>query len=160
MVAQLAQRAGEFEAAQAGFAEAAALCQQMRDRFAYTVCRSLMGHLLRQQGRPAEAAVHAETLPVWVELGHRAAVAYELECPGYLAAADRQSERAATLFGAAEALRERIGSPMTANERGEYEAAVAQARAQAEPAVFEAAWTRGRALTMDQAVAYALNAGS
>ncbi len=45
---------------------------------------------------------------------------------------------------------------MSAIERREYEAAVAQLRAQAEPAIVEAAWARGRALTMEEAVAYAL----
>ena len=43
--------------------------------------------------------------------------------------------------------------------RPEYDQAVVQLRARAEPAVMEAAWARGRALTMNEAVAYALAKG-
>lgn len=49
---------------------------------------------------------------------------------------------------------------MTVMERRESEAAVAQLRAQAEPAIVEAAWARGRALSMEEAVAYALAEGA
>jgi hypothetical protein len=157
IVAQMAGKAGEFDAAYAGYAEATPLYNQMRDWNGYNVARSEMGHLLRQQDCHAEAAaVYAETMRVWQELGHRAAVAYGLECLAYIAAATEQRERAAQLFGAAEALRERIGSTMSAIERREYEAAVAQLGAQAEPAIDEAAWARGRALTLEEAVTYAL----
>lgn len=64
------------------------------------------------------------------------------------------------LFGADEALSDQIGAPMTAMERREYDQAVAQLRARTEPALVEAAWARGRALGLDEAVAYALAAGS
>ena len=157
IAAVVARATGEFNAAHAAFAEAAALHKQMRDRNGYNVGRSELGHLPRQQGRYAEAAaVYAETMRVWQELGHRAAVAYELECLACIARAVGPAERAAQLFGAAEALRERIGSSMTPTERREYDQAVAQLRAQAEPALVEAAWARGRALTLEEAVAYAL----
>ncbi|HEY6073938.1 MAG TPA: hypothetical protein VIV15_11230, partial [Anaerolineales bacterium] len=91
-------------------------------------------------------------------LGNRPAVAHELECLGFIAAAGGHAyaERAATLLGAAEALREAIGSPMTTSERREYDPVVAQLRAGAEQAPVEAAWARGRALTLDEAVVYAL----
>jgi hypothetical protein len=162
-VGQWAMLTGDYARAHAGYAEAATLLRQMRDRGGYNVARSFVGHTLRLQDRYAEAAaVYAETLPVWQEVRHRAAVAYELECLAGMAVADgpASTQRAATLFGAAEALRERIGSTMTVMERGEYDQAVANLRAGAEPAVVEAAWARGRALGLDQAVGYALAEGS
>ena len=73
-----------------------------------------------------------------------------------LAGEAAQPQRAARLFGAAAALRERIGIPIPAVERADYDAAVAQARAQLDPAAFDAAWAEGLAMNWEQATAYAL----
>jgi len=156
-VARVAASSGDWDEAYAGFEESATLFQQMRARNLYNASRSEIGHLLRRQGRYQEAAaVYAETVRVWQELGQRPAMAHELECLAFIATASDQRERGATLFGAAEALREALGAPMTAYERREYDQAVTQLRAQTEPAVVDAAWARVRALTLEAAVAYAL----
>ena len=108
--------------------------------------RSDMGHMRRLQGRLAEtAAIYAETLPVWQELGQRAAAAYELECLAFIATASgpAQSQCAAQLFGVAEVLRQQIGSPLTIIERREYDQALAQLRAQTEPIILASAWAKG-----------------
>ena len=47
-------------------------------------------------------------------------------------------------------------SAVLAGQRREYDAAVAQLRGQTEPATVEAAWGRGRALALEEAVQYAL----
>jgi hypothetical protein len=67
-----------------------------------------------------------------------------------------QPERAARLFGAAEALRDKIGIPMTAQERVEYDRTIAELRAGMEPPLFESAWAEGRGMSMDQAVRFAV----
>jgi tetratricopeptide (TPR) repeat protein len=156
-VARVAAMSGDWDEAYAGFEEAATLFHQMRGRNLYNASRSEIGHLLRKQGRYHEAAaVYVETMRVWQELGQRPAMAHELECLAFIAAAIGQAERAAALFGAAEALREVLGTPMTAYERREYDQAVAQLRAQTNEATLKAAWARGRALSLEAAVAYAL----
>ena len=132
----------------------------MRARNLYNASRSEIGHLLRQQGRyQAATAVYAETMRVWQGLGQRPAMAHELECLAFIAAASGQPERGATLFGAAEALREALATPMTAYERREYDQTVAQLRAQTKEATLAASWARGRALTLEAAVSYALAGG-
>ena len=60
--------------------------------------------------------------------------------------------QAARLLGATDAL---IG-PDFPMRRRELEAAAAAARAQMEPAEFEAAWTEGQAMPLDQAITLAL----
>ena len=162
LAAHVDRMTGAFEAAYAGYAESAAIYQQMRDRNFYNASRSEMGHVLRLQGRhAAAAAIYAETMHVWQELGQRAAVAHELECLACMAAAGgpAAAPRAAQLFGAAEILREQIGSNMTAMERREYDQGVAQLRAQLEAAGLTAAWASGRTMGLDEAVAYALAEG-
>ncbi len=152
---------GAWAEAWHGLDEAAHWFHQLRDRLFETGCRSEQGHVLRWQGRLAEAeAVYRVTLGLWRDLGQHGAVAHELECLAFLAGAQGAGARAARLLGAAEALREAGGYAMTPIERREYEPAVAQLRTQLDAADFAAAWAAGRALALDEAVAYALNSPS
>jgi hypothetical protein len=64
--------------------------------------------------------------------------------------------RAARLFGAAAALREAIGAPMPPSEHEAYRRRVCRAREMLGEAAFDAARAEGRAMTPDQAIAYAL----
>ena len=68
----------------------------------------------------------------------------------------RRPRPAARLFGAAEALRERHGVKLGPTERARLEQAIAPARAQLSEAEFAAAWTAGRALPIEQAIAVAV----
>ena len=61
-------------------------------------------------GRFAEAHTHLrECLLVGIDLGNRWGASYPLDAFAFLALAERQDERAARLFGAAEAHRTRSG---------------------------------------------------
>jgi hypothetical protein len=65
--------------------------------------------------------------------------------------------RAATLWGAAERLREEIGAPRSAGGRARSQEQVTVARAGLRDDVaFTAAWAEGRAMTLEQAIALAL----
>lgn len=72
--------------------------------------------------------------------------------------AQKQPERAARLFGAAEALHELIGAPIPSSQRPHYERQVAVARAALGDEAFAAAWSAGRALPLEEAIAEALDA--
>ena len=63
-----------------------------------------------------------------------------------------EAERSARLFGAAEAL----GYQQAPAERALREPYLAAARSRLEEAAWEAAWAEGRAMTFEEAVAYAL----
>jgi hypothetical protein len=67
-----------------------------------------------------------------------------------------QPVRATRLLGAAEALVEQTQTPLRAAHQIEFERNVALARAQLDDASFAAAWTAGCAMTLEQAIAYAL----
>ncbi|HEU5103705.1 MAG TPA: helix-turn-helix domain-containing protein [Roseiflexaceae bacterium] len=83
-------------------------------------------------------------------------IAFDLVGLASVAAAQRQLERAACLFGAAEALREAGNSVIPPIYRPAYERDVAAVRIQLDDATFTAAWAKGRAMRLEQAVAYAL----
>ena len=74
-----------------------------------------------------------------------------------VAAARAQPEWVARLCGAAEALRAAIGAPLPPIDRAEYDRVVDAARATLREAAFAGALASGRALTPEQAVAYALD---
>ncbi|MGE5071833.1 MAG: tetratricopeptide repeat protein [Anaerolineae bacterium] len=79
-----------------------------------------------------------------------------LDAMGYLAALT-DAERAARLFGAAEILRQQLGLGLFPYERDEYASYVELARKQLDEASWRAAWDDGRAMTLEQAIDYALN---
>jgi hypothetical protein len=82
---------------------------------------------------------------------------HALEVAAGLAVALGSGQRAARLFGADEALRETLGLGILPIWRDHYQRGVAAARALLGDAAFAAAWAEGRAMTLVQAIAYALS---
>ena len=153
----IAAHLGDTGQARARLEECAMLFRQMRDRHFVNVTRSELGHLERRLGHYAEAVtLYHESIAGWLELGNRTSLAHELESLAIIAAAEGQPRRAARLFGAADALRQATGSAMTGMERAEYTQAITHARAQMDEPEWQAAWAEGQAMTLEQAVAYAL----
>ena len=119
--------------------------------------RSEVAHLERWQGHIAQAKpLYQETILQWQDLGHRAAIAHELECLAMIAKSQEEEQRAAVLFGAAEALLESINTPMTPFERVEYDREVDDLRANMDEKNLARFWEKGKAMTMQQAIEYAL----
>ena len=71
--------------------------------------------------------------------------------------AQRRSVHTARLWGAAEGLREAIGTVLAPVERYVLEPYIAAARAQVDEAAWETALAEGKAMTLEQAVEYALS---
>ena len=76
------------------------------------------------------------------------------------AAAQSQSEYALRLAGAAAALRQRMGAPLTPSEQTRLDKALEAARQKISHAEGMAAWMEGWAIPADQAVEEALNVGT
>jgi len=151
---------GKYAEAKKIFAEAERLYKQLGSPNYANAMRSETGHAERLAGNlPAARAIYQETVKRWQELGNRSAVAHELECFGSLAISDKEPRRAASLFGAAEVLREICQSPMTDEERVEYDRWVTQVRGALAEAECEAAWAEGRGMAMDRAVRFAVEQG-
>jgi DNA-binding CsgD family transcriptional regulator len=78
-----------------------------------------------------------------------------LECLAALAGQDGSHREAARLFGAAEAIRLRMGAVRFKVWDAGYEASVAALRDALGEQDFDAAWTEGAALSIEEAIAYA-----
>ena len=115
-----------------------------------------LGNAARSQGDDGRArALYEESLAILRELGDRRGIAESLEMFAALAVA-QQPERAARLFGAAEALREAIRAPRPVIDRADYERQVAATCAALGEEAFGAAWAEGRALSLEEAIQNAL----
>ena len=148
---------GNYNSAREIFEDGLKLFKSLRSKHFVLVMRSELGHVERQSGSLVQArSIYQETIKGWQDLGNRSAVAHELECFGFLAISDEEPQRAAKLFGSAEALRERNQSPMADYERVEYDRAVPQLRSMLTETEFNALRGEGRSMTMEQAVEFAL----
>lgn len=126
------------------------------ERFALAA-RSDLAHALRRAGRFDEAmALYRETIGSWVRLGHRGAVANQLENVGFVDVDLGHTQRAARLLGAAAALRNASGALMSFEEVPEFEDFVSRLRSAMTTSAFEAAWSAGQAMPMADAVAAAV----
>ena len=118
-----------------------------------------LGILAQRQGRNTQAiALFSESLHLLRAMKDRRNIAGCLEGLGSVAADSGQDFRAAKLFGAAHGLREEIGAPLPPVERPHHERAVAMVRTRLGEERFAAALTEGRAITLEQAIEYALTA--
>lgn len=76
---------------------------------------------------------------------------------GSLAAMSGEAERATVLFGALDGLAERLKATVVApSARPEYEQGVARAKDMLKQAQWASAWSKGRGMSLDEVVAYAL----
>lgn len=119
---------------------------------------AVLGYLALDRGevsRAAKIAAQAATLLRGLKATWK--IPECLEVLAGVAGARGQPERAARLFGAAEALREVNGAPMNTADRAIYSRSVATARAGLSATALTAAWSAGRALTVDQAIEEALS---
>lgn len=94
-----------------------------------------------------------------MEIEDKKGITQVLEGLARTAVSQDQVERAARLFGAAEALRKAIGTPIPPSDRGEYDQSVASVRARLGEETFAAAWEESRAMSMEETINYALEEG-
>ena len=152
-----ATRHGFYEEARSHFEASLTLLTALKDRHRISMIHSELAHLERRQSHFGQAKdLYRETIQEWQKIGHRAAIAHQLENFAFVAKAQEEDQRAAKLFGAAEILRENIHIPMTTFERVEYDREVNDLRVNMDEATFAKSWAEGRAMTMEQAIAYAL----
>jgi predicted ATPase len=106
----------------------------------------------QEQGDDRRAGAHlVEGIGIFRQLDDRLGMIQCLEGLAAVAARTGAPARAARLFGAAEAARERIGSPLPLPDRAAHDRAVKTARAALDPTAFAAAWLVGRSLPLAQA---------
>ena len=155
-MARVAAGMGDLETARAKFKQSADLARKMGNKRQMYSCYSELAHILRENGELEEPlGIYRDLLPKWKDLGHRAAVAHELECIAYILSKKDQPQRAVTILGAADSLRRTIGSTATPLELVEYESELSSLHEKMDGAAFQSAWQEGQRLNMEEAIALA-----
>ena len=108
------------------------------------------------QGEPEQAECDAhDAITCAVEAGAYLGISDNLECVGALAGTAGSLREAARLFGAAEAIRQRMGEVRFKVWDDDYLSSVAALRDALSDEDFNDAWTEGAALSTDEAITYA-----
>ena len=119
---------------------------------------SFLGRVEKDRGDYEQAATClAESLTLFRDLEDRGGIAFVLEGFAGLAGAQGAGARAAHLFGVVAALRLTINLPVSPFDQPEYDRDMASIRDQLDDVAFAAAWAAGQAMTLEQAIAYALD---
>jgi non-specific serine/threonine protein kinase len=152
------QARGDWAAARESFEAAIALARSIGNPW-------LIGESMKELGRSeCDAGTYdlarehlTESMSTSCELRDRRRVAEVLEGFAGLALAADAASRAVRCLGFAEALRDEIGSVRSLRDQRRYDRDVDAARARMPPGAFGHAWDEGRAMTLEEAVRYALD---
>ena len=132
------------------------LSDQLGDGRLACVAMTNLGLVAAQrQDYGAAARFHLRSLDLAESIGERRSIAEILEELAGVESAAGSAERAATLFGASQALREDIGAPMLGADVARLSDAVAAAVRALGDQAFAAAHQAGRAMSVARAVAFA-----
>ena len=148
----------DLEQAAAAFTEALAIGRQLVDRDLIATNLANLSSVALRQGEVAQAeALGREALALYRDLGDPRRCAVGLEGLAGTAGMAGQGARAARLLGAAMTLREALGAPQPPHEQEETEQTIAIARSMLGEEAWAAALAAGRARSLEQAIAEALD---
>jgi len=155
---EMLQATGDLAEARALFEENLESDRRLADEWGSGVSLLNLGTLAVEQGEPDRAEeLLLEALRTLRRFGDEDAIAECLDSLAAAAGARGRARRAATLFGAAEAAREKLGTPLRPVERARYERFVAASRRGTGRAAWASAWEAGRALSLDRGAGLALS---
>jgi non-specific serine/threonine protein kinase len=149
---------GDSEKAASYFEEALTVARNIPNGFLVSSVLTYKGRAECSDGNLelAEASL-AESLTIAGDLKEPIVTVWALERFAELAIPKQAPKRAATIWGAAARLREKIGIPIPFNEEADYKRAVATTRVALGDDAFDQAWREGRAMEPEEAVRYTLN---
>jgi predicted ATPase/DNA-binding CsgD family transcriptional regulator len=154
---ELARSRGDYEVGRVFYEESLTIRRAQGDKRGIAACLGNLGLLSIEQGNHRSAAVFLrESLNMSREVGSKQGVIERLAGLAGVAVAEGQPKRVARLLGAAEVGLGKIGGHWYTHDRLEFESRVKAARVALGDAAFAAAWAEGRAMTLEQAIEYAL----
>jgi predicted ATPase/DNA-binding SARP family transcriptional activator len=159
---------GDYERARSLYRESAELLRKTGEKDFLAFALRRLGQLALYQGDAGRAAeLCRESLALNAEVGNRIGIAASVAALAGVAIAQGQTvaprpreehmRYAAVLFGAIEALLEKIRTLLWPIDMADYNRNLAAVRAQLDEALFIAARDEGLAMTLEQGVAYALD---
>ena len=158
MLGDVVMSQGAVAEAQRLFEESVTVLRPIGENLNLAVPLRRLGQIDIQSGRhePARKLI-LESLELNIGVGDRRGVAACLTALASLRMALGHLLRAAQLLGCVEALLDSLHTQMLPLDQSRYEETLARVQADLDAATFAAAWGEGSKLTLEQAIAYALN---
>jgi predicted ATPase len=157
LMGRIALQRGDGDQAAALGEQSLDIFRQLNDRWAVAPLLRFLGYATLALKRFPDAALRfAESLQLRAALGDQLGVAEGLEGLAAVEEAEQHGDQAAWLLGAASAVRDAIGAPIPPHDRISHGRLVASVRHALGEAAASAAWTRGRALPLEQIIQDAL----
>ena len=126
----VARDQGDSAAAQTLYEQGLEIFRELSDRWGIAGTLADLGSLaMEQRDYPTARSLYRESIRNFQELDHKRGIARLLECFAITAAAQCHAERSLRLAGAAAALRQNIGAPLTPAEQAKLEASLQIGRA-------------------------------
>jgi predicted ATPase/serine/threonine protein kinase len=148
-----AHEQGDAAAAKSLCEQSVAEFRELNDRWGIAGSLADLGSLAREQRDFRSADVfYRESLGLFQELEHKRGIARLLELFASSAAAQSKSERALRLAGAAAALRQSIGVPLTPAEQSKHERSLEPARKELTTTVGRTVWLEGWVTPVEKAI--------
>lgn len=149
--------AKQYSRAVALYEESLTLSRTQKDKVATTRALVSLGNVAaHEQDYVRAGALYREALATAVELRDMWWLVRGLQGMAGAAAAQGQFHRAAQLVGAVDQFRETMGSPLARADQNGYDATVAVTGSRLGDQAFRAARAEGRAMSLEQVVAFAL----
>ena len=156
LLGEIEQLNSQYEAAKILYAEGEVFYAEAGYGQSDAVRRQRGYIALYQSDLKLAAALLNESLVLAVEEGDKRSIAISFAGMAAIAIRKCQPERCARLMGASEAVLGPLGIPIKAIDQAERDAGYALLRQQMDETCLTAAWAEGRAMTLEQAVRYAL----
>jgi predicted ATPase/DNA-binding winged helix-turn-helix (wHTH) protein len=156
----VARDQGDPAAAHALYEESLEIFRELGDRWGIAGTLADLGNLASDQGNYSMAQdLYRQSIRIFQELEHKRGIARLLECFACSAAVQLEAERSLRLAGAAGALRQNIGAPLTPAEHAKLEASLLTARQALGSTMGGTAWSEGWALPVEKAIEEVLMLG-
>jgi tetratricopeptide (TPR) repeat protein len=154
----VAQQQGQHQEAMERLEQALAAYRSLGDKGGIALTTHSLGVIASLRGEYGSALAYlGQSLRLRREMGDKPGCIEGLEDIAAVDVAQGRVERAARLLGTAEAAREVVGVALLPANRPAYERAMAALRQRLDARRHDALWAKGRAMTLDDAIAAALN---
>ncbi len=168
LLGSLAYRQAHYQQAKTSLEKSLLIWQELGNRMSEAWVSYILGYIAIHQKQGQQAASYLnKSLLIYQERNKLTGIARCFLGLAEVASLDKETDRAAQLFGIAEAYLEvsqvKLGNAINdlfdhiaAISHVEYEQLVAAVRAELDEASFEIAYAKGQAMSLEEAVAYAL----
>jgi predicted ATPase len=154
----VARGAGDSAEARTLYAQGLKIFQEIGDLWGLARTLADLGCLARDESDFEKAGEYfRSSLTLFRQLKHKRGVFTALEDLARLAAVKNQWDRSLTLAAAAATLRRLTGVAIRLREQATLDKCLKLVREHVDPATAETAWTNGSQMSLEQAVAYALD---